>query len=94
VGKVISLKPFSKSAIKINILQAWQLSKPFTTEDKEDNKMVFTFEDKEDLTMVLNSSPWDIKGAPLCLKRWENDETFEEMDFSKATIWIQVHSLP
>jgi hypothetical protein len=56
--------------------------------------MVFTFEDKEDLAMVLNSSPWNIKGAPLCLKRWENAETFEEMDFSKATIWIQVHSLP
>lgn len=56
--------------------------------------MVFTFEDKEDLARVLNSSPWNIKGTPLFLKKWKNDETFKEVDFSKVAIWVQVHGLP
>ena len=56
--------------------------------------MVFTFEDQDDLSKVLNYSPWNINGSPLFLKRWENDETFDDIDFSKAAIWLQVHGLP
>jgi hypothetical protein len=94
VGKIISLKPVSKTAIKKNILQAWHFVKSLTTEDKDDNKMVFTFKEQEDLSRVLDSSPWNINGSPLFLKRWENDETFDDIDFSKAAIWVQVHGLP
>jgi hypothetical protein len=94
VGKIISMKPVSKSAIKKNILQAWQFVKSLTTEDKDDNKMVFTFENQEDLSRVLDNSPWNINGSPLFLKRWENDETFDDIGFSKAAIWVQVHGLP
>ena len=28
------------------------------------------------------------------MKRWENDETFNYIGFSKAAIWVQVHGLP
>jgi hypothetical protein len=94
VGKLISFKPVAKSVIKNNILQAWQFLKSLTTEYKEDNKMVFIFEDMEDLTRVLKNSPWNIKGTPLFLKHWSYDETFEEIDFVKAPIWVQVHGLP
>jgi hypothetical protein len=93
IGKIISHRPFSKISIKQNILQAWQLKKAITTEDREENKMVFTFEDTEDLSKVLNNSPWNIKGTPLFLKRWENDETFEDITFQKAAFWVQVHGL-
>jgi hypothetical protein len=94
VGKLISIKLIAKSVIKNNILQAWQFLKSLVTEDKEDNKMVFIFEDLEDLNRVLQNSPWNIKGTPLFLKRWCNDETFEEIEFVKAPIWVQVHGLP
>jgi hypothetical protein len=56
--------------------------------------MVFTFEDTEDLFRVLNNSPWNIKGFPLFLKLLENDKTYEDIDFQKAAIWVQVHGLP
>jgi hypothetical protein len=48
----------------------------------------------EDLSMVLTNSPWNIKGSPLFLKRWENDETYEEITFQKAVLWFQIHRLP
>jgi hypothetical protein len=86
IGKLISLKPVAKSVINNNILQAWQFLKSLTTEDKEDNKMVFILEDLKDISRVLKNSPWNIKGTPLFLKRWSYDETFEEIDFVKAPI--------
>jgi len=63
VGNIISHRSISKSSIKSNILKAWQHLKPLTTEDKEDNKMVFTFKDKDDLSRILNNSPWNIKST-------------------------------
>jgi hypothetical protein len=56
--------------------------------------MVFTFEDLEDLHKVLDFSPWNIKGSPLFLKRWSAKEAIEDLDFTKAAYWVQVHNLP
>jgi hypothetical protein len=48
----------------------------------------------EELSRVLDQSPWNIKGAPLFLKLWNNDATYEDIDFSTGAFWIQVHGLP
>ena len=56
--------------------------------------MVFTFEDLEDLHKVLDFSPWNMKGSPLFLKRWYAEEAIEDLDFTKAAYWVQVHNLP
>jgi hypothetical protein len=93
-GKIMSLKSVSSSSIKTNLLQAWHFLKSLTSEYKENNLVVFTFEDDADLSRVLDNSPWNIKGSPLFLQRWENDDTFEDLDFSKGAFWIQVHGLP
>jgi hypothetical protein len=68
--------------------------KSLTSEYKENNLVLFTFEDDADLSRVLDNSPWNIKGSPLFLQRWENDDTFEDLDFSKGAFWIHVHGLP
>jgi hypothetical protein len=68
--------------------------KSLITEDREDNLMVFSFEVLEDLERVLDNSPWNIKGSPLFLKRWSKSEAIEDLDFTKAAFWVQVHNLP
>jgi hypothetical protein len=94
VGKLVSLKPFSKVAIKKNILLAWSFFKFLSSEDKEDNQLVFTFEDMKDLSRVLDYSPWNINGTPLFLKYWDNASTYSDIDFSIGAFWVQVHGLP
>lgn len=94
VGKLVSLKPFSKEAIKKNILLAWSFLKFLSSKDKEDNKMVFTFEYMKDLSRVLDNSPWNINGTPLFLKYWDNASTYSNIDFSTSAFWVQVHGLP
>jgi hypothetical protein len=94
VGKILSSQPLSKSTISNNIAQAWKFLKSLVSEDKGDNMLVFTFEDLEDLHKVLDFSPWNIKGSPLFLKRWLAEEAIEDLDFTKAEYWVQVHNLP
>jgi len=94
VGKLISLKPISKAAIKKNIILAWSFLKFLSSENKEDNKMVFTFEVMQNLSRVLDNSPWNINGTPIFLKYWDSTSTFEDLDFSTFAFWVQVHGLP
>jgi hypothetical protein len=75
-------------------LFAWSFLKFLSSEDKEDNQMVFTFEDMKDLSRVLDISPWNINGTPLFLKYWDNVSTYSDIDFSTAAFWVQVHGLP
>jgi hypothetical protein len=94
VGKVISLIPISKVIIKNNISLAWKFLKSLTTEDREDDLMVFTFDNLEDLKRVLENSPWNIKGSPLFLKEWSLSDSIKDIDFSTRAYWVQVHDLP
>jgi len=94
VGKLVSLKPVSKVAIKKNILLAWSFLKFLSYEDKEDNEMVFTFEDMKDLLRLVDYSPRNINGTPLFLKYWDNAFTYSDIDFSIGALWVQVHGLP
>jgi hypothetical protein len=75
-------------------LQAWNFVKSLITEDREDNLMVFSFEVLEDLERVLDNSPWNVKSSPLFLKMWSKSEAIEDLDFTKAAFWFQVHNLP
>ncbi|GLT64124.1 hypothetical protein SLA2020_366350 [Shorea laevis] len=94
VGKIFSHQPIAKTIIKNNLLLAWKFLKSLVTEDREDNLMIFTFEDLEDLTKVLDNSPWNIKGSPLFLQKWNLEDAIEDIDFSKGAFWVQVHGLP
>jgi hypothetical protein len=94
VGKILSSQSLSKATIKSNILQAWKFLKSLVAEDKGENMMVFTFESLNDLNKVLDYSPWNIKGSPLFLKRWSEEDAIEDLDFTKAAFWVQVHNLP
>jgi hypothetical protein len=94
VGKVISQIPISKVIIKNNISLAWKFLKSLTTEDREDELMVFTFDNLKDLKRVLENSPWNINGSPLFLKEWSLSDSIKDIDFSTGAFWVQVHDLP
>lgn len=68
--------------------------KSLITKERDDNLMDFTFEVLEDFKRVLDNSPLNIKGSPLFLKSWFNVEAIEDLDFTKAAYWVQVHNLP
>jgi hypothetical protein len=94
VGKILSSQPLSKNTIRNNILHAWSFVKSLVSEDRGENMLVFTFKSLDELNRVLDYSPWNIKGSPLFLKRWFEEDAIEDLDFTKAPYWVQVHNLP
>jgi hypothetical protein len=69
VGRVISLRPTSKSTVIFNIETAWHFLFSVTVEETEaKNTFLFTFENQQDMLRVLELSLWNIRGHPLILK--------------------------
>jgi hypothetical protein len=95
VGRVISLRPTSKSTVTFNIETAWHFLSSVSIEETDvKNTFLFTFENHQDMIRVLELSPWNIRGHPLILKYWDPGMTLSELDFSCGEYWIQVHELP
>lgn len=43
---------------------------------------------------MLTQDPWNFKGSLRILKEWDPSLTFDEVDLTRATYWIQIHGLP
>ncbi|KAL4353640.1 hypothetical protein GQ457_06G004930 [Hibiscus cannabinus] len=50
--------------------------------------------DYNDCDNVNMLSPWSINNKLLILKEWPKEATLEEIDFSLAEFWVQIHNVP
>lgn len=58
------------------------------------NIFKFSFRHEVDANRAFHRRPWSCKGGHLILKKWSPDITWQEVDFSSSTFWVQVHGLP
>jgi hypothetical protein len=93
-GRVHSLRSISKVIVRETLQASWQFLKSLSMETLNESTYVFTFEDDHDLQRIQDLSPWNIRGHPLILKPWDRSMSLNELDFSEAPYWIQVHDLP
>ena len=55
---------------------------------------MFSFNHEVDAHRAYHRRPWSCKGGHLILKTWNPEVTWQEVDFSSSTFWVQVHGLP
>lgn len=55
---------------------------------------MFSFNHEVDAYRAFHRRSWSCKGGHLILKTWNPEVTWQEVDFSSSTFWVQVHGLP
>ncbi|KAK4254228.1 hypothetical protein QN277_009635 [Acacia crassicarpa] len=94
VGKILASKVYTKSATEVILRKAWNLQDGFDVIAISDNAFMFKFTASEEFDRVLRGRPWSINGSLLNLMERTKYKSFEEFDFSRCPVWIQLHNVP
>ncbi|KAL4284997.1 hypothetical protein GQ457_16G017350 [Hibiscus cannabinus] len=87
VGKVLSNRGVQR-------LKVWNCDGNLECHDLEKNMLLFVFEFPHEKDRVMKQGPWSINNKLLILKEWPKEATLEEIDFSLAEFWVQIHNVP
>ncbi len=63
----------------------WRTDHGFTVRDLNDNRLVFVFEDEANRERVMMGEPWAYDKNLVILKRIEEDEAIEEVEFRETS---------
>ena len=76
------------------VSKAWNLRGTIKVSTMDKNHFVFSFDSATDLHYAYSKRPWTLKGAHLILREWQPHLSWDEIDFTTSTFWVQVHGLP
>ncbi|KAJ1401181.1 Zinc knuckle CX2CX4HX4C [Sesbania bispinosa] len=87
-------KPIHTNSLHNALAGIWCNLRGFKIEEIKDKTFQFFFYEERDAERVLKGNPWLFRNSWLVLKRWECDQSIEDMDFSKIPINVQLWGLP
>ena len=93
-AKFLTKRNVSVDAMAKTFRPSWHKSSDFYIRDTGDNHLLFTFELESDLEKVLMGEPWSFDRHLVVLQRYDGILPMEDVDFSKASFWVQIHNLP
>nr|XP_023875779.1 uncharacterized protein LOC111988216 [Quercus suber] len=96
---VLAGKFYMKSRVNLEsvarvLRTVWRTEKNFEVNDVGENKVLFLFQQEEDMDRVLMLSPWSFDKYLLVLHKLEVGEAVNQLKFSEASFWVQIHGLP
>ncbi|KAJ1378378.1 hypothetical protein SESBI_47910 [Sesbania bispinosa] len=94
VGRIITDKPIHTNSMQNALSGMWCNPKGMKIEEVAPKTFQIFFEKEEDANRILLGSPWIFRNSWLVLRQWERTQSFENMDFSKIPIKLQLWGLP
>lgn len=94
IGKLLSNRLITISAIKKAMNGAWKTRKKFEVEFAGKNVYAFKFQSQEDRDWVLNNGPWLFDKSLVILEEPKVDQRISELKFNKMTFWLRLINLP
>lgn len=95
VGKICTGKNLNIPTVISMIKKGWQLAEGFEVLELERAQLIFLFKFKkpDDYHQILKGRPWSIQGHLLNLQQWEECMSLKDVNFNKASFWVQFHGL-
>ncbi|GAV92842.1 DUF4283 domain-containing protein, partial [Cephalotus follicularis] len=89
VGKRIPLK-----IVKENLEKKWMKWGSVQVIAGVDGYFLFRFSNSTSCDLVLSNGPWDVWGAYLALRRWEEGMSLCKESFSSIPVWVKLTNVP
>ena len=86
LGKVFSLKPFSRNIVKEIIEKVWNTIKDVEVSVVDKNVFMFYFKHEVDVRRVWDRRPWNFRGEHLILKKFRPELSLNEVDFTEIDV--------
>ena len=93
-AKFLTRRVLNVEAVARTLTPLWRTNHGFTIRDMNKNRLVFVFEDEADRERVLMGEPWAYDKHLIVLKRIEEEEAIEDVEFNRISFWVQIHGLP
>lgn len=94
MGKIITDRILNRGAVKNMSGTAWGNPDGLQVSDVDPNMFLFTFNNKEKAMEILNKTPWYVMSKLISLQIWCPHVAMNEIDFSRAMLWVQIQDLP
>nr|POE88510.1 hypothetical protein CFP56_66678 [Quercus suber] len=94
LAKLITNKDIGLAFVRDVVLKAWNPVYPLKVKRMDKDIFMFSFSHEVNAQRAYHKRPWSCKGGHLILKKWSPEVTWQEVEFSSSTFWVQVHGLP
>ena len=74
--------------------QLWRSTSGFKIRSLEGHIVLFVFSNPGVITRIIQSEPWCFDKHLVVLEKYDNDVPFQELQFLRASFWVQVHDIP
>ena len=96
---ILAAKFLTKRALNIDALAKtftplWKSVNGFKIKKEGDHVVLFTFDNKEEMEKVIEAEPWSFDKHLVVLQCYDRDTDVRDMEFNRASFWVQVHDLP
>lgn len=94
VAKVLSHRRVNVESFRSVMKTIWKSNDKTRIETAGSNVFVIQFRSLMDKSYVLSEGPWIFDRALVILKSPNVNDNLSTMDFSSASMWIQIHNVP
>ncbi|GAV76400.1 DUF4283 domain-containing protein, partial [Cephalotus follicularis] len=89
VGKRIPFK-----AVKEQLEKKWKKWGGVSVITGDNGTFLFNFDNSATRDLVLSSGPWEVWGAYLALRQWEEGMSLSKDSFSSIPVWVKLYKIP
>ncbi|OMO68784.1 hypothetical protein CCACVL1_19842 [Corchorus capsularis] len=94
IGKIHAIKILNRKGVVAILRSIWTDDVASGIKEVGDNIYGISFSSESTRDRAIGEGPWSVMGYHLNLKKWEGDQTVNEIDFHELDFWLQVHNLP